>query len=130
MTKKTFLTGLIPIKIISAANVREHWAVKSNRDKLQKETAAVYINRFLGLITLPCTIKFTRVSPRKLDGDNLQYAFKAIRDKVCSMLIPGLAPGRADDDDRITIVYDQTSEGVKINGFKITIECENKRENV
>lgn len=128
MTKRTFLTGLIPLKILSAANIREHWAIKSRRDKLQKETAALYINKFLSMITLPCTIKFTRVSSRKLDSDNLQYAFKAIRDKVCSMLIPGLAPGRADDDDRITITYDQVKDEPKVTGFKITIECENERE--
>lgn len=128
MHKKTFLTGLIPLKVISAANKREHWAIKHKRDRLQKNTVAMYLNSYKDLITLPCVVKLTRVAPRKLDGDNLQYAFKGIRDAVCSIIKPGLAAGRADDDERIQIEYMQHSDGPKVYGFKITIECENNNE--
>jgi hypothetical protein len=124
MAKRTLLTGLIPLKIVSAANVREHWAIKHRRDKMQKNTVLAYLNRYNGMVNLPCKIKLTRVSPRKLDDDNLQYAFKAIRDAVCSFIIPGLAPGRADDDERLQIEYVQNSDGPGINGFRVSIEYE------
>lgn len=124
MAKQTFLTGFIPLKVISAANTREHWAIKHKRDKLQKGTVLAYLNTYKGLINLPCKIRLIRISPRKLDGDNLQYAFKGIRDAVCSFIIPGLAPGRADDDDRLQIEYEQISDGSKVSGFKVVIECE------
>jgi len=41
-------------------------------------------------------IKLIRHAPRELDDDNLNYAFKHIRDTVADLIIPGLAPGRAD----------------------------------
>jgi hypothetical protein len=47
------------------------------------------------------------MSPRKLDTDNLQGAFKWIRDEVANQLVPGKQPGRADDDPRISWEYDQ-----------------------
>jgi len=129
MAKRTFLTGIIPLKVISSANTREHWAVKHKRDKLQKEVVRAYLSGFKHGITTPCVIKLTRVSPRKLDGDNLQYAFKGIRDAVCSFIIPGLAPGRADDDERLQIEYEQIRDSSKVNGFKIAIECDIIGEN-
>lgn len=50
----------------------------------------------------PCRIRFTRLSPRKLDGDNLQGGFKHIRDAFCAAITKtpmskcGLADGRGD----------------------------------
>ena len=124
MVKKTFFSGFIPLHLISSANKKEHWAIKHRRDKVQREAALLHINKYRDLIELPCVIKLIRVSPRKLDDDNLAYAFKGIRDSVCSFIIPGLAPGRADDDKRLQIEYAQQSDCPKIYGFKIAIECE------
>jgi hypothetical protein len=52
-------------------------------------------------------ITFTRLAPRTLDYDNLVAAFKGARDTVADILIPGLAPGRADDSDQIEFEYGQ-----------------------
>jgi hypothetical protein len=35
---------------------------------------------------LPATVVLTRVAPRRLDGDNLQSGFKAVRDGVADWL--------------------------------------------
>jgi len=39
-----------------------------------------------GVEMLPATVVLTRVAPRKLDGDNLQSGFKAVRDGVADWL--------------------------------------------
>jgi len=68
---------------------------------------------------LPCTVHLIRIG-RKLDSDNLQGAFKYIRDAIAELLVPGLATGRADDDERITWEYAQEKGkvGVRIEVFK------------
>lgn len=58
-------------------------------------------------IELPCEITMIRYGPRLLDSDNLQTAFKSIRDKIADLLIPGLAKGQADGDPRLIWRYDQ-----------------------
>jgi hypothetical protein len=35
---------------------------------------------------LPVTVVLTRIAPRRLDGDNLQSGFKAVRDGVADWL--------------------------------------------
>jgi hypothetical protein len=56
---------------------------------------------------LPCHIVLTRIGKKKLDSDNLPMSMKWVRDAVADQLIPGLLPGRADDDSRITWDYAQ-----------------------
>lgn len=58
---------------------------------------------------LPCHIRLIRLSPRRLDSDNLVMAFKAIRDCIAAILIPGKAAGRADDSPLISWSYGQES---------------------
>lgn len=53
---------------------------------------------------LPCIVELTRVAPLAggtLDGDNLQSAFKALRDGIAARL------GIDDADSRVTWVYKQ-----------------------
>lgn len=77
----------------SAANLREHWAAKASRVKASRLRTAAYLRTkgaaFLRewrvmsgneALRLACTL--TRIAPRELDGDNLQGAFKGIRDQV------------------------------------------------
>jgi len=52
---------------------------------------------------LPCKIILTRIAPRALDIDNLWSAQKSVIDVITDWIIPGLAPGRADNDSRIEI---------------------------
>ena len=49
-------------------------------------------------IELPCTVRLIRISQRELDGDNLQGAFKYVRDAIAQNPTPGLKPGPADGD--------------------------------
>lgn len=108
----------IPIRLLSEGNVKEHWALKSKRQKRQKGIVRVMIKPGLRYFNLPATVTLTRLAPRTLDEDNLLYAFKHIRDEIADILIPGLAFGRADGDPRITWRYGQTKERV----FAISIE--------
>lgn len=71
----------------------------------------------------PCTVTIQRLyNPSKLqklwDDDNWIAGCKGIRDTISSLLIPGLAPGRADDVGKgITFFYDQltaTKKGIRI----------------
>ena len=77
------------MKIVSVANMRLHWAVKAKlvrdhrtRTRMSLSAAA----QSSGAEMLPATVVLTRVAPRKLDGDNLQSGFKAVRDGVADWL--------------------------------------------
>ena len=94
----------IPIKTVSEANMREHWGSKHGRQILQGN-AVVYglfqYRKEIEQFRLPLAISFTRIGKRELDSDNLQSAFKKIRDKVASILLVN------DGDKRITWDYKQ-----------------------
>jgi crossover junction endodeoxyribonuclease RusA len=96
---------VIPIKTVSEANVRGHWAKGARRAKRQRRVAAdcVHLARLTGAVVppLPLTVTLTRVAPRRLDSDNLQRALKAIRDGIADAL------GVDDGDARIDWKYDQ-----------------------
>lgn len=77
------------MKIVSVANMRLHWAakaklVKDQRTRTRMSLAAVAKSN--GVEVLPVTVVLTRIAPRKLDGDNLQSGFKAVRDGVADWL--------------------------------------------
>ena len=69
---------------------------------------------------LPCTIKLTRVAPRALDSDNLQGAFKNIRDYIANNLLPGQPIGRADNSPYLMWEYGQEKGKPKV--YQIIIE--------
>ena len=108
----------VPIKTVSEGNMREHWGSRAGRHKKQKIATAAALKPFT--VKLPCHVTLIRISARPLDDDNLQFSFKAIRDAIADVLIPGLKAGRADNDPRITWAYDQRKEG-KEKGFKIRL---------
>ena len=60
------------------------------------------------VIPLPCHIKLTRIGKRYLDSDNLPMSMKYIRDAIADQIFPGLAPGQADNDERLSWEYNQT----------------------
>jgi hypothetical protein len=116
---KLFFEIILPVKTISEANVKEHWTKTHKRKKIQKNWVMHGMSSTKEKPRLPCQIKLTRLSSRKLDSDNLQMAFKHIRDEIASYLIPGLAPGRADADPRLDWQYAQ--EKSKEQKIKIEI---------
>ncbi len=105
-------TGTLPLTIDvpgcvikSEMNERCHWAVRRERMKAQKDALllAIVIGRFRKpSIEDPVRITFTRIGGRKLDDDNLQGGFKAVRDALCGWL--GIDDGR---DDLLTFKYAQ-----------------------
>lgn len=98
----------LPVKAVSEANCSEHWTKKHKRHKAQKKLVYLALRSFIDRIFLPCHIKLTRYGSRKLDKhDNLPISFKYILDMLCGMITGDLRPGRADDDDRISVSYDQ-----------------------
>ncbi len=106
----------IPIKTISEANAREHWRVKSKRAKIQRRDAKAIVGGQLwkGLYNLPLAISFVRIGKSKLDSDNLQGSFKAIRD--------GVADALDINDGSDLITWDYQQEKGKEYAIRIKIE--------
>lgn len=79
MSARTFE---LPLTAVSEANRRDHWATKSRRVRLHRNTAWALCPAF----PLPCIVTLTRVAPRMLDDDNNVSAMKAIRDGIAKRL--------------------------------------------
>lgn len=121
---QTSFSFFIPMHLMSIANIKEHWAKRSDRNKKQCRVTRSELEK----IDFPKNLDFkrydiqlVRVAPRKLDTDNLPFAMKHIRDCLADMIVPGLAPGRADDDARITWQYAQQKSKKLLYGFVISI---------
>lgn len=85
----------IPMKLPSAANLREHWRTRANRVKAQRNAVALAMKtRRAALLEMYAALArghelhiiLLRVSARLLDDDNLGGAFKAVRDEVAKQL--------------------------------------------
>ncbi len=90
----------LPLKIVSVANLREHWTTRAGRARMQRATTAALLRAHKPPL-LPITVVLTRVAARQLDSDNLAHAFKACRDGVADWL------GVPDNDPRVTWEYGQ-----------------------
>jgi hypothetical protein len=108
------MTFLIPLRLPSAANLREHWRVRHKRVQAQRQLVAIYIGG-KPRPTLPVVVTLTRIAPRALDGDNLQSAFKAMRDEVAKWL------GVPDNHPSIRWEYGQRRGGVGEYGVVIVV---------
>jgi hypothetical protein len=100
------VTLTLPCRVVSEANKRGHWA-KGQRRKLDQQQAvtlawnlsplrAWYAKH--GLQVLTVTLKH---HGPEMDGDNLQRAFKAVRDQIAYLL------GVDDGDARVRWEYEQ-----------------------
>ena len=114
----------LPLKIVSP-NVSEHWTAKYKRSKAQQNALALVLKLSLATVSLPCTVTLIRLGTRPLDFDNLVFSLKAVRDFISSLLVPGLAPGQADSDKRITWVYQQ-GKGSKQMKYGLVIEIDDQ----
>lgn len=105
-----------PIKTVSEANRRDHWAVKSRRRQEQQQTVTgMLMNALQGRkVQLPCVVKLTRVGPKVMDDDNLAGSFKGVRDAIARKL------GIDDGDPRIKFEYEQTPVGEQ--SYNILVE--------
>jgi hypothetical protein len=99
----------VPIRIQSAANLREHWAVRARRVK--RERMAIALGCRLAARTQPArsigpgpvVATLTRIAPRRITDthDNLRSGFKGVVDELARQL------GLDDGDERITWKYAQ-----------------------
>ena len=105
MPEKVVYSKRLEMKL-SSANVLGHWSKRYALNK--KHSAQVRIQcHDIKSIELPCTITLTREAPKLMDYDNYVFACKHLVDVIADMLIPGLAPGRADGDKRLKFEYEQ-----------------------
>lgn len=112
----------LPLIAESEANNFEHWTKKHKRHILQKRTVAIALNSVRNHLTLPIHIKLVRLAPRKLDKwDNLPMSVKYILDACCAIVTQDFRPGRADDDPRISVSYDQITS--KEYGVIVSFSC-------
>jgi hypothetical protein len=105
----------LPIKIVSVANLRLHWAVKAKLSKSHRSKAFNALASIAAPPAPPCTLVLTRIAPRALDGDNLQSAFKAVRDGVADWL------GVDDGHKQLDWQYNQRKDGPKVYAVEIEV---------
>lgn len=103
---------VLPVRIVSVANLREHWRVKAKRTKAHRHAALVVPKS----LPLPSVVTLTRIAPRALDDDNLVHAFKALRDGIADRF------GVADNHPDLTWRYDQRQGGARFYAAEIHIE--------
>ena len=112
----------IPIRLVSEANISDHWTKKHKRKQKVRLLLLSYLPD-LSKCQLPCKVTLTRIAPRKLDKeDNLPMAFKYVKDFLADKLIPGKAAGRSDDDERIEWNYEQEKGDPKEYAVYIVIK--------
>lgn len=108
---------VLPLRIVSVANLREHWAKKASRTKTHRLTAWAELRRAGAAPGRdPLRITLTRIAPRQLDTDNLSSAFKACRDGVADWL------GCADNHPSLTWVCAQRKGKPKEYAAEVLVE--------
>ena len=77
----------IPVATKSESNMREHWAPKAKRAKLQRSTAAMFSRQWTErLPPKPWLITLTRFGVRRLDTGNLSGSLKHAQDGLCDAI--------------------------------------------
>lgn len=118
--EKRLITSIVlPIRLISEANNTDHWAKKHARKKQQQSRLKLEWLHLRPKTKLPCEIHLTRFGKKEFDYDNLVISFKAIRDQLADLLIPGLEKGVADSSKELTWHYKQQT--AKFYGIQIEI---------
>lgn len=107
----------IPLRLVSLANERVHWAVKSKRARIQRQAANLSVRHALiGNFSLepPMVICIERIGLRRLDSDNLAIAAKHVRD--------GIADALGIDDGNPCLDWKYSQSTGKEYSVKITIQ--------
>lgn len=114
------VTLTVPVRVVSEANKREHWSAANRRKKQQQEAvrdlwAFTPLPMWGGNWTTagPVNVFLTHFGPT-MDTDNLQRAFKAIRDVVADLI--GIDDG---DTARVQWHYAQRADAKP--GIEITL---------
>ena len=111
----------IPVKLVSEANMREHWAIKNKRKKHQQMVVAYALTGLKRDIpAFPVHVVITRVGVRKLDPDNLAGSFKHVQDGIAKVL--GCDDG---DESKVTWEYRQRKGVPKEYSMDLIIQARN-----
>lgn len=105
MSDPVGLKVVLPIRVRSEGNQREHHFVVHKRKKDQKGVVKLAFGSALASrpdLKPPFLVKLTRIGIRTMDDDNVAFAFKAIRDQVAECL--GIDDG---DVARLRFAYGQ-----------------------
>ena len=117
-------TTTIYMDVPSTSNLREHWRTRAKRVKVQREAALISMlsvdmrealleaRRWAGTEAVR-HVSLVRLSPRKLDDDNLRGALKAVRD--------GVADALGVDDAHPSIVWHYGQAQDKRKGVRISL---------
>lgn len=77
---------LVPIRTVSALNVREPWQARSRRVKREREAVA-WLLAGAAKPSTPLLVTLTRIGPSNgLDTDNLAASCKGCRDQIAQWL--------------------------------------------
>lgn len=108
---------------IVSPNKKEHWAKNYARNKQNTNILVKYFMLKEEIPRPPCSVILERLYTARMkpfDDDNLISAFKGLKDSIADILIPGLAPGQADNPKHgITWQYSQSRDTKK--AIRITI---------
>lgn len=114
---------VLPVRIESESNLREHWSKKNRRANGSKRKGTLGQRPTVKLACaahfvkpkLPCTIRLTRIAPRKLDQGNIAAALKHVQDGCADWI------GIDDRHDKL-VKYEYLQEQVsKTYGLRIEI---------
>lgn len=103
------MKAMWPIRIVSTANKREHWAVKSKRNAREREAACLLARSTLSAPDAwPIVVTLTRIGSTFIrdEHENLPMGFKAVVDGIADWL--GIDDG---DRSRVRWAYAQRKPG-------------------
>lgn len=104
----------LPLRVVSEANQREHWASRAKRVKCQRQAIAfAWYAANLPRNRKPEKVILTRLAPRRLDSDGNVAGFKACRDEVAALC------GFDDRDESVSWLYAQ--EPAKGYGVRVEV---------
>ena len=112
------------IRTVSAANAREHWAIKAKRNKTERTAIRAYFSTCppsLRNTDAPLVVSLSRFGKRLLDDDNLAGSFKAIRDEVAACL-------NRDDGPKAGIRWVYSQETAKEYWIEIEVKADETLE--
>lgn len=115
----------IPVKILSTANMNEHWAAKRRRNAkiCEAVVACISAKMFPQERKPPARITFTRLSQkhRILDHDNCVAALKPVRDSIARLF-------GCDDKEGKGLTFEYAPQEVADGyGLRVTIESSDGR---
>jgi hypothetical protein len=111
---KPLVLELDDMELLAGPNSRAHWRKKASRVKRERQ-AAHWLLLEAKRPPLPVVVRMVRIAPRPFDDDNLQGAFKAMRDGVADAY--GIA-----DNDRTLIRFEYAQERGAPHQYGVRIE--------